>query len=180
MLLAIDRARGAVFLAVDLPALGWSQLAAVGGAVVVDFFVDVSFAAFQVGGFARGQLPAFHTLSNPFLLIAFPLSHFTLRVGILYPGVVLVFVDVLGKLVLLLIQGGAVGRGQVTVVEAGVVLVVCAATGSIRPAITAVKIKPLLCIFIWSPLARLIDCFARFLGHFFEHRTLENVARDWQ
>ena len=36
--------------------------------------------------------------------------------------------------------------------------VVCATAGSIRPASTAVKIKPLLCNFMWTPLAPLIDC----------------------
>src|ERR1700680_3896585 len=42
---------------------------------------------------------------------------------------------------------------------AGVVLsLVCAATGSMRPATTAVKIKALPCIFIWSPLASLVAC----------------------
>ena len=37
VLLVVDGARGAVLLVVDLPALGRSQLAAVGRAVIVDF-----------------------------------------------------------------------------------------------------------------------------------------------
>src|SRR2546427_675720 len=105
VLLAIDGTRGAVLLAVDLPAFGWSQRATVGGALVVDFFVDVSFAALQVGSFARSQLSALDALSDAILLVLRTLSDFALGVHVLDLGVVLVFVDVLGKLVLLLVQG---------------------------------------------------------------------------
>src|SRR5882672_9359986 len=116
VLLAIDRARGTVFLAVDFPAFGLSQRATVGRAVVVDFSVDVSFAAFHASGFGSGQLTALHALGNSFLLIALTLPHFALGIHVLHLGIVLLVVDVLGKLVLLLVQGGAIGSGQVTVV----------------------------------------------------------------
>ena len=48
MLLFVDLARDAVLLAVDLTALLRSQLATVGGAIVVDFAVDARFFVLEV------------------------------------------------------------------------------------------------------------------------------------
>src|ERR1700690_702347 len=97
--------------------LGPSQLTTVGRAIIVAFFVDCGFATFEVSGFACGQLAALHALGNPFLLIALTLSNFGLGIGVLYPRIVLVAVNILGDSVLLLMQGCAVGAGQMAIVQ---------------------------------------------------------------
>ena len=83
-------------LAVDLAALGSSQGATVGCAIVVDFVVDRSFAAFKPGGFAGGQLAALDALRDAVLLVLLALADFTFWVGILYRRIVLVLVGLLG------------------------------------------------------------------------------------
>src|ERR1700687_3885262 len=104
MLLAINGVGVGILLAVDLAALGPSQLAAIGCTVIVDFMIDGRFAAFEVSGFSGGQLAALHSLSDALLLIALALSHFALGVSVLYASIVLVPVDIFGDRVLLLMQ----------------------------------------------------------------------------
>src|SRR6185312_7887455 len=85
--------------------------------IVVNFLVDRRFTAFEVSGFAGGQLAALYTLGNPLLLIALTLSNFAFGVDVLYLGVVLLLVNITREFILLLVQSGTVGSGQVTVVQ---------------------------------------------------------------
>ena len=66
-------------LAGDLLALLRSQLASVGGAVATDFAVDAGFLAFQVRGFAGGQLAAFYALRDAGLDVSQDGLNFSLR-----------------------------------------------------------------------------------------------------
>lgn len=75
MLLAIDRVGSAVLLAINLPMLGWRQLSAIGRAIVLHFFVDSGFAAFQVRGLSWCQLTALDPLGDAILLVFLPLAH---------------------------------------------------------------------------------------------------------
>jgi len=79
------------------------QLPAVRSAIVANFLVDIGLIFFRAGGFASGHLAAPDALGNAVLLIFRALADLTLRVGILHRGVVLVLIDLLGKLVLLLV-----------------------------------------------------------------------------
>src|ERR1700751_3452373 len=99
----MNLARHAILLPIDLRLLLRRQLAAVGGAVVAHFLVDLRFVRFQVCGFAGGQLSALDALRDAVLLVLGALADFTLRIRVLHRGVVLVLINLLGKLVLLLI-----------------------------------------------------------------------------
>src|SRR5271167_33662 len=117
VLIAVDLARLAILLAVDLLLFLRSQFAAVGLPVVVHFLVDLGLVIFQMCGLTRGQLTTLDALRDAVLLVLLALAHFTLRVGILHRGVVLVLINLFRELILLLIQGGLVGPGQFAVVQ---------------------------------------------------------------
>src|SRR5215472_8739998 len=108
---AIDLARQLVLLAIDLLALRLRQLAAVGRAVVPHFPVDFRLFALEVRGLAGGELSALDTLPDAVLLIFRAFPHFAPGNGVLRRGVVLVLINLPGKLVLLLVERGFVGRG---------------------------------------------------------------------
>ena len=67
--MAINRAGGAVLLAVELRSLLDCEFSAVGGAVASDLAIHGSFAAFETRSFTRGQPPALNALSDTVLLI---------------------------------------------------------------------------------------------------------------
>src|SRR6185369_6048709 len=94
VLVTIDRARSTILLTIDLTAFSRSQSATVGGALVVDFFMDGGFAAFHASRFACGHLAAAYALRDAFLLIALPLADFTFWIHILCLGIMLLPVDV--------------------------------------------------------------------------------------
>src|SRR5258708_25378217 len=81
--------------------------------------VDALLFIFQFSGFAGGQLAAFDALGNAVLLIFAELADRIVAVmrGV---GVVLVSVDLLGKLVLLFIDGGFFRRSQFAAVGCAV------------------------------------------------------------
>src|SRR5947209_5172837 len=93
VLVAVDLARFAILLTVDLRFFLRSQLAAIGGAVRLHFAIDLRFVIFQVSRFASGQLAALYALRDAVLLVLSPLADFALGSGILHRGIVLVFVD---------------------------------------------------------------------------------------
>ena len=70
-----------------------------------------------MAGFAGVQLAARNTLSDAVLLVLSTLPNFSLRVRVLSLCIVLVLVNLLGQLVLLLLQGCAVGLGQMPIVH---------------------------------------------------------------
>jgi hypothetical protein len=102
--LAIDCARSTILLTIDLPTLGCGKFAAIFRSIISDFLVDGSFAFLEICSFPRRQLSALHALGNALLLIALALTNFTLRTNILYLRVVLLLVNIFGKLILLLVQ----------------------------------------------------------------------------
>src|SRR5258708_40085818 len=81
--------------------------------------VDALLFIFQFSGFAGGQLAAFDALGNAVLLIFAALADGIVAVmrGV---GVVLVSVNLLGKLILLFIDGGFFRRGQFAAVGCAV------------------------------------------------------------
>ncbi len=117
VLLAIDRIRSTVLLPIDLPVLSRSECATIGGAIVLHFFIDRRFAAFQVCGFSRRQLAALDALRDAVLLVLLPLAHFGLRVGVLYRDIVLIAIDVAGKPVLLAVEPGTIRGRQMPVIR---------------------------------------------------------------
>src|SRR5262249_44388260 len=102
--LAIDCARCTILLTIDLPTLGCGKFATIFRSIISDFFVDGSFALLEICSFSRRQLSALHALGNALLLIALALTNFTLGIDILYLRVVLLLVNIFGKLILLLVQ----------------------------------------------------------------------------
>src|SRR6267154_21974 len=105
MLFPVNVARRLILLAVDLLLLARRQRAAMGLAVRSHLLVDALLLLFELGGFFRGQLPALHALGHAVLLIFAPLPHLVVAEmrGV---GVVLVSVNLLGHLILLLIDLG--------------------------------------------------------------------------
>src|SRR6266853_5328604 len=105
MLFPVNVARHLILLAVDLLLLAGRQRAAIRLAVRSHLLVDALLLLFELGGFSRGQLPALHALGNAVLLIFAPLPHLVIAEmrGI---GVVLVSVNLLGHLILLLMDLG--------------------------------------------------------------------------
>lgn len=85
---------------VDLLFLVPRELAAVRGAVARHLLVDTLLLVLKLGGLAGGQLSALDALGDAILLVLAALSNFVVAVlrGV---GIVLVVVDLLGKLVLL-------------------------------------------------------------------------------
>ena len=71
VLVAIDLARLAILLAIDLGFFLRSQLATVGLTVGTHFLIDLRLVVFQVCRFAGGQLAALNAPSNAVLLIFF-------------------------------------------------------------------------------------------------------------
>ena len=69
VLVVIDGVAEIVLLAVDLVAFLLGELAAIGGAVVVNFAIEIGFAAFDVLGFTGGELTRLHAVGNAILLI---------------------------------------------------------------------------------------------------------------
>ena len=96
VLVAIDLARLAILLAIDLGFFLRSQLAPVGLTVGMHFLIDLRLIVFQVGRFAGGQLAALDALRDAVLLVLLALADFTLWAGILHRRIVLVLVDLLG------------------------------------------------------------------------------------
>jgi hypothetical protein len=93
------------------------QFAAVGHAIIADLMVHRSFTLFNMGGIACGHLTTLDALRNALLLVALPLPDLAFGVYILRGSVVLVFINLVRELVLLLMQRGAVGGGQMAVVQ---------------------------------------------------------------
>ena len=60
-----------VLLMINLRALLRRQLAAVGGAVVAHFAVDIRFAILKVAGLARSQLSGLYAIGDTIVLIRF-------------------------------------------------------------------------------------------------------------
>src|SRR5579863_9843690 len=116
VLIAIDLARLAVLLAVDLLLFLSGQLAAIGLAVGADLPVDARLILLEVGSLARRQLAVLDPVGDAVLLILLALAHFTLRICVLHGRIVLVVVNLMGKLVLLLVQRGFVRVVQVAVI----------------------------------------------------------------
>jgi hypothetical protein len=106
-----------VLLAIDLGALLRRQLAAIEGALGIDFLVDGRFLLLQMTSFAGRQLAARDALTNAVLLVFRSLADFALWIGVLHRGIVLVLVNLLGKLVLLLLQSSAVRLGEMAVIH---------------------------------------------------------------
>src|ERR1700674_577710 len=103
VLVAVDLARLAVLLTIDLRLLLCSQLPTVSFPVVAHFLIDLGFVVFQMGGFARRQLPALDALRDAVLLIFGALADLALWISILHGRVVLVLIDLFAKLILLLV-----------------------------------------------------------------------------
>ena len=118
MLVAIDLARFAILLAVDLLLFLRGQLAAVGSPIVADFVVDPRFILLQMRRFPGRKLSALYALGDAVLLVLSALADFALGRGVLSSGVVLVLIDLFRELVLLLRQGLFVGRRQLPVIQA--------------------------------------------------------------
>jgi hypothetical protein len=70
-----------------------------------------------VRGFTGRELSAFNTLRDAVLLVLGAFPNFTLGIGILDGGIVLVLVDLFGDLILLLRKGFLFRSGQLAVVE---------------------------------------------------------------
>ena len=87
VLLAVNRARSAIFLAIDFRFFRWGQMTAIGGPVVVDFFINMGFTSFQTGSLTSIQLAALYSLRNTLLLIALALSDFAFGIDVLGLGV---------------------------------------------------------------------------------------------
>lgn len=85
------------------------QLAAILFAHSVDFPVDTLLLLFELGGFAGRQLSALDTLRDTVLLIFLALADFALEV--VGPAIVLVVVNLVGQMILLVVQLFAVGGG---------------------------------------------------------------------
>src|SRR5215469_5816019 len=115
VLLIVDVVRGGVLFLVDLFLFALRQLAAVGGAIRLHLLVDAALLIFELRGFAGGQLAALDTLGDAILLVFATLGDL---VGAVVRGraVVLVVVDLLGKLLLLPVDLLFFRRGQRTAV----------------------------------------------------------------
>src|SRR5579872_2016019 len=122
VLVAVDLKRHLILLTVAVLLLLRGQFATIGGAIVADFVVDLRFILLQVSRLPGSQLAALHALCDAVLLVLGAFADFTLRVGILHRGVVLVLIYLLGKLILLLVQGGLVSSGQLAVIQRAHVL----------------------------------------------------------
>src|SRR5208337_2976129 len=122
VLLVVDVLGSGVLFLVDLLLLAGCKLAAVCRAIRLHLLVDALLLVFELGGFAGSQLAALYALGYTVLLIlaALPNLIVTVMRGI---GVVLVLINLIGKLVLLRVDlllfglrqlsavGGAVGAG---------------------------------------------------------------------
>jgi hypothetical protein len=75
VLVAIDLARLAILLAIDLGFFLRSQLATVGLTVGMHFLIDLRLIVFQVGRFAGGQLAALDALRDAVLLVFFAIPN---------------------------------------------------------------------------------------------------------
>src|SRR5882724_1980439 len=71
VLIPVDVAAHLILLVVHLGMFPRRQVAAIRGAVVAHFIVDVRFLVLQVAGFPRSQLPRPHALPDTRLLISF-------------------------------------------------------------------------------------------------------------
>ena len=79
VLIAIDIAAHLILLMIHLSAFLPGQVAAVCGAVVVHFLVDIRFFVFEMTGFARSQLARANALADARLLIALAVVDATVR-----------------------------------------------------------------------------------------------------
>src|SRR5712692_5713776 len=117
VLLVIDVLRRAILFPVDLLIFGCRQRSTIGLAVCGNLFVDALLLILQLGSFASGQLAALHTLRDAVLLVFAALTDFVVAV-VRHVGVVLVLINLLGKLILLSVdlffprgsQFAAIGR----------------------------------------------------------------------
>src|SRR5208337_2291911 len=69
VLLVVDVLGSGVLFLVDLLLFAGCELAAVCGTIRLHLLVDALLLVFQLGGLARGQLPALHALRNAVLLV---------------------------------------------------------------------------------------------------------------
>src|ERR1700694_337284 len=97
VLFAVDIARRVVLLPVDLLLFARGQRPAIGLAVLGDLLVDALLLFFELGGFARRELPALNALRNSVLLIFTAPPHFVVAV-VRSVSVVLVVVNLLCEL----------------------------------------------------------------------------------
>src|SRR5580704_574518 len=79
--------------------------------------MNPGFLVLEILALTRGQLAAINALGDALLLVFRALALDALRIRILHSGIMLVLVNLVGQLVLLLVQGSAVGLGQVAVVH---------------------------------------------------------------
>src|SRR5208283_2390232 len=119
VLLVIDVLRSAVLFLVDLFLFAVGELTAVRGTIRLHLLVDALLLILELGGFAGRQLAALHALGNAGLLIFAALPHLIVAVmrGV---GVVLVLINLLGHLVLLLVDLLLFGRRQLSAVGSAV------------------------------------------------------------
>lgn len=69
VLVLVDFSADLVLLMVYLGVLQRCQMASVGGAVLMDFVMDLRLLVFQMPGLARSQLPGPHAVGDAILLI---------------------------------------------------------------------------------------------------------------
>src|SRR2546421_5643053 len=93
VLVAINRMRHAILLAVDFRLLCRSQLATIVFTHIVHFVVDGSVLLFQPGGLGGGQRTVLDALAHTILLVFQPLAGFALWVGVLLLGIVFLLLD---------------------------------------------------------------------------------------
>jgi len=72
VLVVVDGAADVVLLAIDLIALLLGELAAIGRAIGVNLAIEIGFAAFEVFGFAGGELAGLDAVGDAILLIFAP------------------------------------------------------------------------------------------------------------
>lgn len=69
VLVVVDRAAEVVLLTIDLIAFLLGELTTVGGAIVMNFTIEIGFAAFEIFGFTGGELAGLHAVGDAILLV---------------------------------------------------------------------------------------------------------------
>lgn len=72
VLVVVDGAAEIILLAIDLATLLWSELAAVGRAVGMNFAIEIGFATFEVLSFAGSELTGLDAVGDTILLVFAP------------------------------------------------------------------------------------------------------------
>ena len=116
VLLAVNLTRLLILLLVNIGALAGSKVTAIRLPHAADLSVQSLFAIFLPRRFSRSHLAAANPLRDAVLLVLAPLANLVVAI-IGGAGIVLVLVDLPGKAILLTIQRGAVGSGQMAIVR---------------------------------------------------------------